>query len=101
MVFDARKIGRPKRTEIHTNITTAIPVKDYEYVKEKGLTFKALLMNAINEHRVATHDKDAIPSMRGIQAAKKRIEEHRDKLLTAIRRKLGEDEFIKFLSEEL
>lgn len=79
-------------------ITTTIDEDDYLYVKKHGLKFAHFIRAGVRDHRVHTNDPDAEESMRDLRKSRDRIIEHRNKLLGALRDKLGEEEFAEFVT---
>jgi len=95
------RVGRPAGNIFMKPVTTTVPIEDYQYVKEKGLKFQNLLMMAIRDHRVHTDDPDAVPTIREMRSRIERLQERLQNILDALQKRMTEDDYMKFITEEI
>lgn len=81
------------QVRIHTTINR----EDQEYCRKHALRYAHLLRASIRDHRVNSGDPKADESAREIVNQRDTLKKHRDKILQAIRKKLGEEGFVKFI----
>lgn len=80
-------------------ITTTINQDDFLFMKQHGLKFAHAIRAFCRDYRVNINAADAEPSIRELKQSRDKILENRDKILAALRKKLGDAAFADFITK--
>lgn len=85
--------------EKQKKITTTVDIADLHYCRKNGLKFAHLIRAGVRDHRLHSGDKSVVNTNREMLESRDKAIMHRDKILSAMRKVLTEEEFMRVLEK--
>lgn len=80
-------------------VNTTVTLDDYKYCSKHGIKFSHAIRAFVRDHKVNSGDANAEPSLRELRNQKDKIQQHRDRILEALRKQMSQEEFFDFIGK--